>query len=245
MCLVKRSPVTIRDTRAPLIAKDLFGFCEFIFVIARLVCEIFSFMKTEIDGKAVLLPFVDVGETIHQFEPALKSKLRDEPQGLISPAHIKLVKTQAVIDALEVMIVVLPPVIKIPVRQFEDWRWKCVPPLIQVDDKINFVFLQFHRLDLDGVEKACVDEFLFIEVEYLWKIQAVDQITRSQAELADNDLVPGQTVSDDQYAVDEDEPARGVGGDVFFAALLLRGVRERLLKVFLTVLRKRKKRYKN
>jgi hypothetical protein len=72
-------------------------------------------MKTEVDGKTMLLAFVDVRKTVHQIKPALKAELCDKPQRLIATPHIELVEPQAVIHALEIVVVVLPPVVEVPV----------------------------------------------------------------------------------------------------------------------------------
>jgi hypothetical protein len=89
-------------------------------VVKGLVGQVFSFVKSKLNGEPVLLFLVDVWKAVHEVKPALKSELCNHSQRLVTSAHIELVKPKAIVYALEVMVVVLPPLIEVTVGQFED-----------------------------------------------------------------------------------------------------------------------------
>ena len=95
-------------------------------------------MKPEIDGQAVLLFFVDVRKAVGEIESTLESKLCNETQGLVPSPHVELIEAEAVVNAPEVVIVILPPLVEVSVGELEDGGWKCIPPFVQVDDQVAF-----------------------------------------------------------------------------------------------------------
>ena len=157
------------------------------------------------------LPLVDVRKPVHQLEPSLKAKLGDEAQCLIPSAHVELVQPQAIVNAFEIVVVVLPPFVEISVRELEDGGGERVPSLVEVNEQIYFVVLKLHCTDLDGIEQSRVEQFLFIEVNDRGEIEVKDQVAGFKTELAQDDLIPRQPVSDDKNAVDEHKPPRTVG----------------------------------
>src|SRR5690606_15092296 len=113
--------------------------------------------------------------------------------------------------ALEVVVVVRPPFVEIPVGEFKDRGGKCVPSLVQVNEKIDFVLLQLHRADLNGVEKACVEQFFSVQIQNFWQVETKDEVTLLEAEFTQNDLVACEPVSQDKDTVDEQKPSYTVG----------------------------------
>src|SRR3989337_534447 len=101
----------------------------------------------------MLLCLVDIWKPIHQLKPAQITELGDEAQGFISPPHIELIEPQSIINTFEIMIVVLPPLIKISVGKFKNRRGKSIPSLVEVDEQIEFVLLELKRSDLHSIEQ--------------------------------------------------------------------------------------------
>src|SRR5690606_5425994 len=153
---------------------------------------------------------VDIRKAVHQVESSQISELCNEAQGFVASPHVELVEPQPIIHPLEIVIVILPPLVEISVRKFEDRGGESVPSLVQVDQQIHFVVLELHGTDLDGVEESGVEQFFLVEVQDSGQIQVENEVTGLEAEFPHDDWVTGEPVANDEHAIDHHEATNAV-----------------------------------
>jgi hypothetical protein len=75
----------------------------------------FCFDVIHLKDEAFFLPSVDIRNAVNKLEAFLKAKLTGENKSMISAPEIILVKLQSIIHPTQVMIIIFPPLVKIPV----------------------------------------------------------------------------------------------------------------------------------
>src|SRR6185295_9048233 len=97
--------------------------------------------------KSLFLLFIKIRNAVGKIKLPVKSELEGHPEGFISSPEIIFVKPDPVIDAVQVMVVVVPPFVKIPVRKFKDGSRKNVPPFCELNKNIDMIVCQIQSPD--------------------------------------------------------------------------------------------------
>jgi hypothetical protein len=160
-----------------------------------------------------LLP-VDIWERVGHVKFLCKSELTGHPQRFISSPDVKMSKMQPPFQSAEIMIMVYPPVVEIPVGQFEDGQWKQVPSFDDADDDIRFTIRKIDNGNIYLEKEAGISDLLFISFEHAFKGHPVKRFAFREIKFPEDYLFLGHPVTDNKNMVDGESVGRqGIAGN--------------------------------
>src|SRR5436190_13248908 len=135
-------------------------------MLNRHVREVPRCAIVKVECQPMLLTPVQVRDLVLKVELPYIAELCRKANRFISSTEIVLVYADAIVDPVKVVIVVVPPFVKVTVGEFEDRHRKDVPPFRNFHEDVNVVAAHFKYPDRDRVEESKIVELVFVPLQY-------------------------------------------------------------------------------